>query len=41
MITTFKCLTAGCPNEGIDYNMEDSPESVMCGGCKAILLPSK
>ena len=31
------CTAAGCANENVEYNMDDTAEYVICGGCKNLL----
>ncbi len=38
MITLVTCFEPGCPNEGVEYRMEDASPVVMCGGCKKDLV---
>ena len=38
MITLFTCNEPECPNEGIEYRMEDANPIAMCGGCKQNLI---
>jgi hypothetical protein len=37
-VITFKCEIDGCINKDIEYNFAGSPETAMCGGCKATLV---
>ena len=37
MITLFTCNVPECPNQGVEYRVEDAPELVVCGGCQATL----
>ena len=37
MIIVFTCTAKDCPNEGIEYRMEQTNKKTMCGGCKATL----
>jgi hypothetical protein len=34
---TFICKKDECPNKGIEYNVENAPEKVECGGCQEML----
>ena len=38
MITLFTCNKPECPNEGVEYRMEDANPIAMCGGCKVTLI---
>lgn len=33
MITLFTCNAEDCANKGVQYRVEDAPETVYCGGC--------
>lgn len=33
MITVFTCSVEDCANQGVNYQIEDAPNVVMCGGC--------
>jgi ribosomal protein S27E len=37
---TFVCVKDDCPNKDVVYNVDNSPETVECGGCKEILVPN-
>lgn len=39
MITLHVCTAKDCPNEGVEYRVEDAPALVECGGCGAHLTP--
>lgn len=43
MIVKIICNDNSCSNYNVEYNMlvatEEEANSIMCGGCKAILIP--